>query len=293
MKISVLGTGAMGSRMAAVLLAANHEVTVWNRTRTKAETLVRAGAKIAETAREAVKDVDFAISMVRDDQASLQLWLDPETGALANLPPDCVVIESSTVTPAWARELAAQCRSRKIEFLDAPVAGSRPQAEAAQLIYLVGGAPATLAKAEPILRAMGASVHHAGIEPGSGALVKLAINSLFGIQIAAIGEIIGLLRNSGVEEARAIEIITATPVCSPAVKVAASAMLAHNFAPQFPVELVAKDFGCTLDTAAETASAMPMTHAAGEVFARAIEAGYAADNLTGVVKLYLREKIKG
>jgi 3-hydroxyisobutyrate dehydrogenase len=154
-KVTVLGMGAMGSRMALSLLKAEHEVTVWNRNRHKTESLVQAGAKVADTPRTAVKNADFVISMVRDDEASKQVWLNSETGALLGLPKNAVAIESSTLTVAWIKELAQQFSDRQIAFLDAPVAGTLPQADAAQLIYFVGGDVEIFTKAQPILETMG------------------------------------------------------------------------------------------------------------------------------------------
>ncbi len=285
-RIAFLGTGAMGARMAMNLLKNNHEVTVWNRTADKTDGLRDSGASIADSPREAVAAAEIAISMVRDDRAAHQIWLDAQTGALGGLTENAVVVECSTVTPAWARELAQHCAARSLHFLDAPVAGSRPQAEAAQLIFIVGGAPDALAQVEPILKTMGASIFHVGAAAGSGATVKLAVNTLFGIQVAALGEIVGFLKKSGVDVNQAIEMIAASPVCSPAAKAAAGAMLAGNFAPQFPIELVEKDFGYVHETAVASQASVPLADAARQVFQTAIAAGQAEENLTGVVKLY-------
>lgn len=286
MKISVLGTGAMGSRMTINLIKAGHEVTVWNRTREKTADLEAAGAKVADTPAEASQGADSVISMVRDDDASRPVWLDKKTGALDALPKTAIAIESSTVTLTWTRELAENCAGRGIRFLDAPVAGSRPQAEAGQLIYLVGGNAETLSQAEPILKAMGASVHHAGNAAGSGAAVKLAVNALFGVQVAAVAELLGLLKNCGLDESIAFEIIGATPVCSPAAKAAGAAMISGNFAPQFPVELVEKDFDYVNQTAIAVNSKVPVSNAARGVLVKAVEEGFGEENLTSVIKLY-------
>jgi 3-hydroxyisobutyrate dehydrogenase-like beta-hydroxyacid dehydrogenase len=136
-KVTVLGLGAMGSRMAANLLKAGHAVTVWNRS--PAKTLVTAGAQLAASPKAAAQGADFVIAMVRDDDASRDLWLSPETGAFAGLSQGAVAIESSTLTANWARTLGEEAKQRGLTFLEAPVAGSRPQAEAAQLVYFVGG----------------------------------------------------------------------------------------------------------------------------------------------------------
>lgn len=284
-KITVLGLGAMGARMAGNLMKAGHAVTVWNRTRERAEPLVAAGAQAAETPRAAVSGAEFVIAMVRDDVASRDIWLAPETGALRGIQRGAVAIESSTLTPRWIKQLAGSAEAAGIPFLDAPVAGSRPQADAGQLIYMAGGDAQTVARAEPILKSMGGAVHHAG-PSGSGAVVKLAVNTLFAVQVAAVAELIGALKVHGADVARAVEIIGATPVASLAAKGAAASMLAHNFAPMFPVELVEKDLDYVMQLAGDAAQSLPVAVAARAVMQRAIAAGLGQDNLTGIVRLY-------
>jgi 3-hydroxyisobutyrate dehydrogenase len=285
-KITVLGMGAMGSRMAISLLKAGHEVTVWNRSSGKTELVEQAGAKVADNPRTAVRNAEFVISMVRDDEASQQVWLDSDTGALAGLAQNAVAIESSTLTVAWVKTLAQKFQEKNIAFIDAPVAGTRPQAEAAQLIYFVGGDTATFTQAEPILQAMGGMVHHVGVV-GSGMTIKLAVNSLFAIQVSAFGELIGLMRESGLDEAKTVEILASTPVSSPAAKMAASAMVARQFTPLFPIELVTKDISYAVQTAQANNTSLPLAEACQQIFATAIKEGFGNDNITGVVQLYV------
>lgn len=284
--ITVLGTGAMGSRMAKVLLDAGHKITVWNRNHKRTAALVHAGARSATSPRAAVESADFAISMVRDNEASRDVWLDAEAGALAGLPESAIAIESSTLTPEWICRLNEHFLQKNASFLDAPVVGTRPQAEAAQLIYVVGGNEDTFARAEPILMAMGNIVHHVG-PAGSGAAVKLMINALFGIQVAAMAELIALIENYGFDKDNAIGAISSTPVCSPAAKVAAGAMAARKFAPLFPIELVEKDFNYALQMATSSSSHVPVIEAVQAIFEKAGVQGYGDDNITGVVQSYL------
>ncbi len=284
-KITVLGMGAMGSRMAMSLIKAGHQVTVWNRSSSKADLIVDAGAKFMGTPRAAVEEAEFVISMVRDDRASKQVWLASDTGALAGLPKNAIAIESSTLTLTWLKELAGQFQAHRISFLDAPVAGTRPQAEAAQLIYFVGGDVATLTKAKPILETMGKVIHHVG-PIGSGMAVKLGVNSLFAIQVSALGELIGLMRESGLDTAKAVKILASTPVCSPAAKIAAEAMIAGKFAPLFPIELVEKDLTYALKTAQACDVTLPLVQATQQICAEAINQGYGQNNITGIARLY-------
>lgn len=283
--IAFLGLGAMGSRMAINLAKAGHAVTVWNRDPAKAFRLVASGLAAAPTPRAAAAGADFAIAMLRDDAAAKAVWLDPATGAFAGMAPGALAVDCSTLSVGCMRDLGRAAAQAGLDFLDAPLAGSRPQAEASQLIFFVGGEAASVARAEPILKATGSAVHHAG-PVGSGAAVKLVVNALFGLQVAAMGELIGLAKAMGLDPARTVEIVAATPVCSPAAKGAAAGMLARNFAPQFPIDLAAKDFAYVLGEAARTGATVPLATAVARVLADAAAQGYAGDNITGVAQLY-------
>lgn len=285
MKLAFLGLGAMGARMAANLIKAGHDVTVWNRNATKAEGLVELGAKAAHSPREAASDADAVFAMVRDDTASRRVWLDPDSGALANMKKDAIAIECSTLSVDWVREWAKIVKDHALSALDAPVVGSRPQAEAAQLVFLVGGEESPLERALPLLNTMGAAVHRCGVN-STGASIKLAVNSLFGIQVAAIAELLGILQHNQVDLARAVEIIGSLPVTSPAVKIAAGSMLGGKFPPLFPVELVEKDFGYAIASASDGAHSAPLADATRKVMQAAIALGFGSENLTGIARLY-------
>ena len=283
-KISILGLGAMGSRMAHNLLKAGHDLAVWNRSPQAATSLVDAGARWAATPREAAVGADFVIAMVRDNKASRQVWIEPETGAMAGMSAGTVAIESSTLTAQWTQELGAHLATRQVSLLEAPVVGSTPQAEAAQLIYLVGGEAEAFARSHAVLGAMGSTVQHVG-PLGSGAMAKLATNALLGVQLTAIAELIGLLGRSGVDAARVLEAVSRTPAWSGVAGRVSALMLAGNHAPQFPIDLIDKDFGYVLSAAGSESSA-PTIAAAREVFRAAIARGFGKDNMTGVVKLF-------
>ncbi|MEM8639957.1 MAG: NAD(P)-dependent oxidoreductase [Cyanobacteria bacterium P01_G01_bin.54] len=287
--IAILGVGAMGQRLAQRLLAAQHPVIVYNRTPEKTQALQAQGAQLAATPRQAAEQADIVISMVTDDAASRQIWLEPETGAIAglqaNLNKGAIAIESSTLTVAWTKELASKLQQQGIPFLDAPVVGSRPQAEAGQLIYLVGGNGAILAQVQDLLLRIGGAVHHVGAN-GQGMAMKLAVNALFGIQVAALAEILGLLAQQGLTPADALSCLAELPILSPAAKGAGNLMLAGRHAPLFPIALVAKDFRYALAAGQPMNAAMPTVQAVGEVYQRAIASGYGSDNITGILQLF-------
>jgi 3-hydroxyisobutyrate dehydrogenase len=270
MNITFLGQGAMGVRMADRLETAGHSVNRWNRT----------GA--TQTPHKAVANADIVVAMLRDDEASRSVWLDPEHGALAGMKTGALAIESSTLTVDWVNELAQAASDQGHPFIDAPVLGSRPQAEAGQLIYLVGGETKDVAHAESLLSAMGAKQLHVG-GVGKGAALKLIANTLFGIQVTALAELIGRIPALGLDPAKTIELLGETPLLSMGAKGAAGLMLAGKHDPMFPVELVAKDFGYAIGGVPE---AMPIANAALEVFERAKASGLAGLNLTSITKLY-------
>lgn len=285
--IAFLGLGAMGARMAANLIKSGHQVTVWNRTSAAAEPLVAVGARQAATPKEAAVGADFVMAMVRDDAASRQIWLDPHTGALAGMSAGAMAIESSTLTPHWVQALGQQMTVRGLGFLEAPVSGSRPQAEAGQLIYLIGGEKQLLERAKPILMATGSAIHHVGAL-GHGALTKLATNALLGIQVTALAEIIGLLQHNGADVPTVLGAIAGTSVWAPVANYLASSMVNDHFAPQFPIGLLEKDFGYAIQ-AAGAVEQVPTMAAARKIFQQAIAQGLGEQNMTGVVTLFKAE----
>jgi 3-hydroxyisobutyrate dehydrogenase len=271
MKISFLGQGAMGSRMADRLAAAGHDVTRWN----------RSGA--TQTSREAVADADIIIAMVRDDDASHAVWLEPSTGALAGMKAGALAIDSSTLTVDFIHLLTQHMVAAGRRFLDAPVLGSRPQAEAGQLIHLIGGDESDILFAQPVLAAIGAKQIHVG-PAGSGAALKLIANTLFGIQVTAMAELIGRAPGLGLDPKAMVDLLAETPLLSMGAKGAAGLMLAGKDDPMFPVSLVAKDFRYAIGNDPQK---MPLANAALGIFNRADVQGLGNRNLTAVAQLYV------
>lgn len=284
-RITLLGLGAMGQRTARRLIDAGHRVTVWNRSPTLMMALQATGVLPASSPREAVEGAQVVISMVFDDCASRSIWLDTESGAAQGLASGALAIECSTLTPAWIGELGTALAERGVDFVDAPLAGSRPQAEAGQLIFMAGGDAAVVERARPVLMSMGAAVHHVG-PTGSGAWLKLVVNSLFAAQVAAMAEQLALLRTAGIDTERALAALKAMPVVSPAASGAATLMLARNFAPQFPVDLVTKDLHYARRSAEHAHAAMPLTAAVAQQFRTAQPAGHGGENIVAVARLF-------
>lgn len=279
-RVAILGLGAMGRRMALRLRAAKFEVVVWSRSSAPPELaeMVR-----ATSPKAAAEGADVVLAMVRDDEASRAVWMDASAGATLGLAKGALAIESSTIGPAWVEELRARVVETGAHFLEAPVLGSRPQADAGALIHLVGGDAADLERARPVLAAIGGAIHHVGPSP-AGAIAKLAANTLFGTQVALLGELLGLARSAGIEPRRFVEVMSRLPVASPAAAAAAQAMLGSSFPPMFPIALVAKDFDYALRAAERANARAPITRAVRDVFVEARE--LYDENITAIVKGY-------
>ncbi len=281
-RIAFLGLGIMGSGMARRLLANGFPLTVFNRNAEKSRPFANEGANVASSPREAAGKAEIIISMVADDNASRSLWLG-ENGALAAAKPGTICIECSTVTVNWVRELAAAAAQNKCEFLDAPVTGSKIQAAAGELNFLVGGDSATLEKARPVLAAMSKTIIHLG-PAGSGALVKLINNFVCGVQIASLAEAMAMIERSGLDRAKALEVLTGGAPGSPLVKAVSARMTAPDFTPNFLLRLMAKDLGYAIQEGGKLSVDLVTAKAALEDFQKAIAAGHGEKDIAAVVE---------
>jgi len=176
MRIGFIGLGIMGSRMAANLQKHGHSLVVFNRTREKAEPLVAEGAKWADSAAALALQVEVIITMLAHPDAVEEAALG-EDGFLRYPQPGQIWVDCSTVNPSFSRKMAAEAKARNVKFLDAPVTGSKGQAELAKLTFWVGGEPSDLEASRPLLECMGNRIIHCG-GPGTGASLKMVMNQL-------------------------------------------------------------------------------------------------------------------
>ena len=283
-KIAVLGLGAMGSRMAIRWLNAGYQVIVWNRTSDKTEALKAENAEVAATPRDAAHKADVVVAMVRDNEASQQVWLDERAGALHGLNGGTIAIESSTLSPDWIVELSGRISEIGVSFIEAPVLGTRPQAEAGQLIYLAGGDPSILEKIKPLLAATSRAIHHMDAV-GSAAAMKLAVNAQYGVQVAIWAEMLALLERLEIAPENAVEILNTLPTTSPTMQIAGKLLAAKKYDPMFPIELVEKDLSYGLKLAENIKLNTPVLEVVRSVYAQAKDQGYGGDNIVGVAQL--------
>jgi 3-hydroxyisobutyrate dehydrogenase len=286
-RTAFLGLGIMGSGMARNLLTKGFPLTVFNRNAEKSKPFANEGAHVASSPREAAERAEIIISMVADDNAARSLWLG-KNGALAGAKPGTICIECSTVTVNWVRELAAAAAQKKCEFLDSPVTGSKNQAAGGELNFLVGGDSATLEKARPVLAAMGKTITHLG-PTGSGAMIKLINNFVCGVQVAALAEALTMIERSGLDHAKALEVLTLGAPGSPIVRTVAARMTAPDFTPNFMLRLMAKDIGYAIQEGGKLSVGLVTAKAALEDFQKAIAAGLGDKDIAAIVEPFRKK----
>ena len=283
-KIALLGLGLMGSGMAGRLLDAGYPLTIWNRTAGKAQAFADRGAKVVKSPREAAADAAVVISMLADVPVCRDVWLG-RGEALVDVAPGTILVESSTVTVEWIDELDRAAKEHSCDLVDAPVTGSKPQAEAGQLLFLAGGSSEAVDKVTPIMKAMGRDVVHVG-PVGSGARLKLINNFLSGSQAAALAEALSLIERSGLDREKALGVLTEGAPGSPLVKLLSGRMTARQYEPNFLLRLMAKDLRYVVSEADHQALDLDMGRAALRVFEHAIAAGQGEEDMSAVVEQF-------
>ena len=263
-RVGFIGLGLMGRPMGLNLLKAGFPLTVWNRTRARTEPLAAAGAAVGASPRDVAERSDVVVTIVSDPPA-LEGVLWGAVCVLGGLKRGGLLIDSSTVSPALARRVAADCAQRGIEFLDAPVTGGTWGAEKGELVFMVGGKSATLERARPVLEAMGKRFFHLG-EIGAGQTVKLAMNLILALEVQALCEALALVTASGVPGQKLVEVMQASMARAPVLDVKAPLVLERKYAPSFPLRLMHKDMGLALELGNQTGVALPAAAAAREVY---------------------------
>ena len=269
MNVGFAGLGRMGSAMARCVLDAGFPLTTWNRTASKGDALVAAGAARAESPRALAAQAELVVTMVADGPALGEL-LHGDEGLLAGLPPASILVDMSTIGPAAAREFAAEVTRRDSHWLDAPVSGSTPLAERGALTILVGGDAAVLERARPVLEAMGQTIFHLGAT-GAGAAMKLVLNAVVAVINEAIAEGLVLAERSGIARDTAYDVFAGGAVASPYVQYKRAAFLSPEGTPvAFTVELMRKDLRLAFALAEEAGVRLPAVEAADDVLGRAV-----------------------
>ena len=284
--VGVIGLGLMGRPMGMNILKAGYPLTVWNRTASRADELVAAGAKLAPSPHEVAAASDFLITMVSDPPA-LEEILWGERGAMAALKRGSIYMDSSTVSPALARKIAAACAERDVKFLDAPVTGGDWGARKGELVFMIGGDAETLKEAEPVIGVMGKKWFHLGPN-GAGQTIKLAMNAILALQVGALAEAIALVRRSGLQAEKLVEVLQSSMARSGVLDVKAPNLLKGEYVPSFSLRLMHKDLGLALDLANQLGVPLPATAAARETYSAVKGASQEDLDYSAVMKFWNR-----
>ncbi|WP_044477504.1 NAD(P)-dependent oxidoreductase [Paenibacillus antibioticophila] len=283
-KIGFIGLGTMGAPMAANLLKQSFEVIVYNRTASKCEPLVALGASAAPTPREAASQADTVITMVSDD-SSIAAVYEGEEGLLAGLRQGATVIDCSTVSPALVRETASKVEALGSAFLDAPVTGSSPAAIDGTLVFMVGGRSDVLQGQMDIFDCLGKKVLHMG-DNGTGAVAKLAHNTIVGINNLALAEGFSIAAKSGLPAERFLELVQLGSAGSKAAELKGRKIIEHDFTNQFSLALMLKDLKLASSLTDGASIPSPMLNLAKSLFQAGQTQGYGEEDLSSVVKVY-------
>jgi 3-hydroxyisobutyrate dehydrogenase len=280
--VALLGLGTMGRGMAMNLLKAEFPLTVYNRTRARAEPLKEAGATVADTPALAASNAAVVLAMLADDAASRAAWLGPE-GALAAMQPGSVVVECSTLSPDWVAELDAAARRRGLQMIEAPVTGSRAQADAGQLNFLAGADAETLERITPVLRCMSREILHLG-PVGSGAQLKLINNFLCAVQTTSFAEALAWIERTGLNREAALEFLKKGAPGSGILSAMADRMTKRTYEVNFLLRLMAKDVRYAHAAAAQRGVDLSMAEPAEALFRKAQEQGHGEQDMSAVVE---------
>ena len=226
-RVAFIGLGRMGHGMAGRYLDAGFTVTVWNRSRAKAEDLIARGAQWATSPEDAAIDADAVVTMVADDEASREVWLGKD-GAATTMKAGTLAIECSTVSYAHALQLSRELHARSLIYLDCPVTGLPDAAASGKLTLLIGANAADLDKARPFLAPLSTTIRHFG-EVGTGTVYKLINNLMGAIQIAGIAEGLAIAEQAGLDIKLVLEAIESGVAASPQVVRHSKRMAARKF----------------------------------------------------------------
>ncbi|HTU34392.1 MAG TPA: NAD(P)-dependent oxidoreductase [Candidatus Acidoferrum sp.] len=262
--VGLIGLGLMGKPMGHNLLRAGFPLVVWNRTKQRADDLVRGGAKWTVSPRDVASQADVLITIVSDPPAIDQvLW--GESGALGGLRRGSVYIDSSTISPELAVKAARACSDRGVDYLDAPVTGGTWGAEKGELVFMVGGKKETLDRAKPVLEAIGKRFFLLGPN-GAGQTVKLAMNLLLALEVEALAESLALVTKAGVPGERLIEVMQSSMARAGVLDVKAPQILKNEYPPSFPLRLMHKDIRLAIELAKKEDVRLPAGEAAYGVY---------------------------
>ncbi len=288
--IGFIGLGIMGSRMAKNLLKNGFEITVYNRSKEKAEDLLKAGALWAESPRKLAEKADIIFTMLANP-AVVETIAVGEGGFLDHFSEGKLWVDCSTVDPAFSRRMDGEAGKRGIRFLDAPVAGSKGPAETGELVFLAGGKKEDLDEVLPYFKAMGKEVFYQG-ETGKGTSMKLLFNLMLAQSMAAFAEAVSLGEAIGLEKEAVVTTLLNGATAAPFLKGKREKIMNGDFSAEFPLEHMQKDMQLVSQAAYETNISLPIANVTKEIYAMAKQQGLGKEDFSAIYSLLSNNALK-
>lgn len=274
----------MGSRMAANLAKQDLILTIYNRSLDKAQALAASsGAAVANSVQEAVKDADVVISMLSTPQVVEHLAIGQD-GFLAHMKQDSLWVDCTTVNPSFSRQMADEARAKHIRFLEAPVAGTKPHAEKAELVFFVGGEASDIESISHLLDTMGRKTVHVG-GPGMGSSLKMLVNGMLAQSMLVFSEAVVLGEKMGLEKEFLLNFLPNLVVAAPFTKAKAEMIRNNDYDVQFPLEWMYKDLQLVAQSAYEHQHPLFLANLTKELFAKAIQEGMGREDFAAIHKV--------
>lgn len=281
--LGFVGLGLMGSRIAKRLLETGHQVSGYNRTRAKAESLIQAGMQWKDSPRDVAQAADITLSMVTDT-AALSSITDGPDGILAGLSPGKIYADMSTVSPRLTCDLAGRVVATGAQMLDAPVSGSLPAAESGTLIIFVGGNAEALETARPVFESISQKIIHVG-ENGQAIATKIAINLNLPIQLIGLFEGVLLAERSGIPRAQALDALLNSVIASNSLKYRGPFILKMPEQVWFSAAMMKKDMDLALELGEELGVSLRTAELVNEMLTKAIEMGWGDEDFAVLFKV--------
>jgi 3-hydroxyisobutyrate dehydrogenase-like beta-hydroxyacid dehydrogenase len=280
--ISYLGLGTMGSGMASNLLKTGYQLTVWNRSVEKCEPFARKGARVADTPTDAVREVDLVMYCLSDDQAVEEVVFGIK-GILGGIKEGVIAIDMSTVLPATSLREQEAYANHGVDFLDAPVFGSKQESADAKLWIMAAGNKAIFEKVKPVLEHLGQTVHYFG-KNGNATAMKLVGNLIVALEMEALAEGLVLAQKAGLDLKTVMEVVKVADFRSPLLVSNGQNILKRDFSPSFALKLMLKDVGLIERFGDSLQSPVPALRLVGRNLASAFALGFGKENASALIK---------
>ena len=285
--ISYLGLGTMGNGMASNLLKAGYKLTVWNRSAEKCEPFARKGARVAEGPADAVRDVDLVIYCLSNEEAVEEVVFGAK-GILSGSSEGQIAIDMSTVLPATSLREQEAYAEHGVDFLDAPVFGSKKESADAKLWIMAAGNKAIYEKAKPVLEHLGQTVHYLG-KSGNAAIMKLVGNLIVALEMEALAEGLVLAQKAGLDLNTVMEVLNVADFRSPLIASNGPNILKRDFSPSFALKLMLKDASLIEKFAESLQSPIPALRVVEKNLESAVTLGFGKENASAVIKALEKE----